>query len=196
MPNGPIIFLDVDGVLADFIGGVGEHLGKRPLYEDPNANLPRGYISIGKIYGTSEEHAWSGDSFGFWTGLKKTYCADQIMNYVNATGLPYYFLTAPSKGEHCVRGKIHWLQKHYDAHRDQIIFTNQKHLLAAPSRILLEDHPDNLSKWNFHGGADIKIYQPWNCMDPADDLIHERFRSRPAQYQEVIERTIQSLSGF
>lgn len=152
-----MIFLDMDGVLANFVQAsieahqrpeTHEQITKWAYYED---------------WGMDAAQFWSECSgVRFWAKLKEYPWAGSL---VAASELiaPTYFLTAPTATARaeCIEGKEIWLV----GSADRMIPTTHKHLLAAPGRVLVDDHEGNISKWIDHGGIGIGLKQPWNSFE-------------------------------
>ena len=149
-----MIFLDMDGVLCNFVEGSLRRHGRSETHDQ---------ISKWEYYldwGITAEQFWEKCSgIGFWSTLKEYPWAGEL--YAAAGYLcDTYILTSPSTtglGE-CIEGKRAWLL----GSPDRIIPTAHKHLLAAPGRVLVDDSTGNIEKWIEHGGIGLGVKQPWN----------------------------------
>src|ERR1039457_3292827 len=107
-----ICFIDMDGVLSDFVAGVcAAH--NRP---DPYANRKPDIFDMEKIWGLSVADFWKPtNSLEFWLDLPKMPDGDAIMDVATSTfGIENIcVLTAPSKDAGCVPGKRQWINQHY-----------------------------------------------------------------------------------
>lgn len=72
-----------------------------------------------------------------------------------------HICTMPMLHDGCIQGKLDWLSKNFPT-LDRPIVTDQKHLLACPNRILIDDRQDSCEKFRAHGGRAIEFPQPWN----------------------------------
>jgi 5'(3')-deoxyribonucleotidase len=69
---------------------------------------------------------------------------------------------------YCMNEKIEWIRRHLPFFNlDNIIFTRLKEELASENRILIDDNPNYLKKWEEHGGIGIafgtsKYTKKWN----------------------------------
>jgi len=127
----PILFLDMDGVIAD--------LGSR-------ANR----ITIEECKGYDDPL--------FWECLPKLPWADALarlcVNYFQV-----YILTTPC-GPASIIGKHNWMKRHYPALSTRMIYTAHKHLLAAPLRILVDDDPGHCARFRESRGIAVEVPNP------------------------------------
>lgn len=111
------VFIDMDGVLADFDRAKLE-------YEE----------SIFLRYPQSTP--------GFFFHLKPMPWAIEAVSIIEAKGHEVFFLTAPStKNPHCWTEKAQWIEKHFGfSYLNKLIITERKELLWAPGRLLIDDY--------------------------------------------------------
>ena len=156
------VFLDMDGVLADFVGGVHRVHGRPNCYDNPS-NLGR--FDIEACWGVSAEEFWEPtDTFEFWNGLDKMPDADAFVDFVCGEFLTsnVAVLTAPSKACACFTGKRAWIERYYPQFKRRIIYGTAKDFLAGPNRILIDDRDRNVEEFAEHGGIGILVPRPWN----------------------------------
>lgn len=130
------VLIDLDGVLADFALHAQNH-GKM---DDQD-----------KVKWNELDHDWWASMPAF-DGAKKFY--DDLATMTNTS-----FLTTPSMGVECFSGKAAWLksfvpERSWSILKDLII-CSKKHLLATPSRILIDDREKNVAEWQAAGGIGI-----------------------------------------
>tara|TARA_B100000686_G_scaffold5267_1_gene5250 strand:- start:5360 stop:5926 length:567 start_codon:yes stop_codon:yes gene_type:complete len=153
--NKPIVYVDMDGVLADFFGGVEKLYGVehwKQLVSDKTKDLKQEVIS--RIQGTD-----------FFKTLPKFPTADELIATVKQfTGGTFSILSSPLRGDHenSANGKKYWLQQNIEA-PNQVIITGRKESYAIDKRtrvpnILIDDRPKNLDRWKAAGGYGI-LYQ-------------------------------------
>ena len=155
MENKPIVYVDMDGVLADFFGGVEKLYGVqhwKQLTSDKTKDLKAEVIS--RITGTD-----------FFATLPEFPNADQLIDMVKKfTGGPFSILTSPLRGDHQNSGKYKklWLDQHIE-NPEQTIITGRKETYAKDKasgtpNILIDDRPINIERWQGAGGYGI-LYQ-------------------------------------
>ena len=149
----PIVYLDMDGVIADFFGGVERLYGVdhwKQLTSDKTKDLRQDVID--RIAGTD-----------FFAHLPKFSSADTLIEMIKKfTGGQYSILTSPLRGDTENSGyyKKVWIGKHI-VKPDEIIVTGRKETYATKNgvpNILIDDRPINIEKWQSKGGYGI-LYQ-------------------------------------
>lgn len=157
-PSCDSVFIDIDGVLADFVGAV---CGVIPEIKQEEVTEWNFY----KKYGLTDEQFWGEiEKYGpaFWANLDLLPLAADLIRFCYGHFSNVYLATSPCKSPTCEHGKKIWIQKYFgSAFRDYFI-TPRKWLLSAPGRILIDDSDDNVSKWNDGGGIGVSLPQPWN----------------------------------
>lgn len=149
----PTVYLDMDGVIADFFGGVERLYGVdhwKQLTSDKTKDLKQEVID--RIAGTD-----------FFAHLPKFPTADTLIDMIKKfTGGRYSILTSPLRGDNENSGyyKKIWIGKNITK-PDDIIVTGRKESYATKngvSNILIDDRPINIEKWRAKGGYGI-LYQ-------------------------------------
>lgn len=162
MANTTLCFLDMDGVLADFEGGICASLGRKSPYLDAASY---GTFDMEKLWNISAEEFWRGTQRnGFWRDLEKTPEADAIVELACSTfGVDNVcILTAPSRDSRCIPEKSQWIAKHYPHLRNNMLFGSAKRFLAGPNRLLLDDRDANIENFYQAGGWGITVPRLWN----------------------------------
>jgi len=151
----PIVYLDMDGVLADFFGGVEFLYGVehwKELTNDKTKDLKKQVID--RITGTD-----------FFAVLPKFPTADALIEMVKKfTGGKFSINTSPLRGDHenSAKYKKVWISNNIQT-PDNIIVTGRKETYAKDKgtgtpNILIDDRPANIQKWQAAGGYGI-LYQ-------------------------------------
>jgi len=151
----PIVYLDMDGVLADFFGGVEFLYGVehwKQLTNDKTKDLKKEVID--RITGTD-----------FFAVLPKFPTADALIEMVKKfTGGNFSINTSPLRGDHenSAKYKKLWIQNNIEQ-PDEIVVTGRKETYAknkgtGTPNILIDDRPINIQKWQAAGGYGI-LYQ-------------------------------------
>ena len=151
----PIVYLDMDGVLADFFGGVEFLYGVehwKELTNDKTKDLKKQVID--RITGTD-----------FFAVLPKFDTADALIDMVKKfTGGKFSINTSPLRGDHenSAKYKKVWISNNIEQ-PDDIIVTGRKESYAKDKgtgtpNILIDDRPINIQKWQAAGGYGI-LYQ-------------------------------------
>ena len=151
----PTVYLDMDGVLADFFGGVEKMYGVehwKQLTNDKTKDLKKEVID--RITGTD-----------FFATLPKFDSADQLIAMVKEfTGGTYSINTSPLRGDHENSGKYKrvWINNNIERPAE-IIVTGRKEsyakdIASGTPNILIDDRPVNIQRWQAAGGYGI-LYQ-------------------------------------
>lgn len=144
------IYLDMDGVLADFfaeyakLAGVttGNYRDIPPAKADP---------TLDKMVGTD-----------FFSRLPKFPTADSLVKLVLKYVKSYNICSSPLRGDHknSEQHKRIWIKNHLNPQPAEIIITGQKerHAVNADGspNILIDDRGSNIANWRAKGGIGIK----------------------------------------
>ena len=151
----PVVYIDMDGVLADFFGGVEKMYGVqhwKELTSDKTKDLKSEVIN--RITGTD-----------FFATLPKFDSAGELISMVKEfTGGNFSINTSPLRGDHTNSSKYKklWIQNNIEQ-PDDIIITGRKESYAKDKasgtpNILIDDRPVNIDRWQNAGGYGI-LYQ-------------------------------------
>ena len=156
MKDKPVVYIDMDGVLADFFGGVEKLFGVAHWKELTGTKDEAGLKQevINKISGTD-----------FFATLPEFPTADQLVTMVKKfTGGTFSILTSPLRGDYENSGKYKqvWIKQHIQ-NPEQTIITGRKESYAKDKasgtpNILIDDRPTNIERWQNAGGYGI-LYQ-------------------------------------
>jgi 5'(3')-deoxyribonucleotidase len=151
------IFVDMDGVLADFDGGVQRWYNITFTEEEKNT-----WEYDYKAHGMTPQEFWSGLTTDFWANLEWTPEGKEIWAMVE--DYKPIILTSPPFSGGGFNGKVEWIKRHLpEVRKDRrIIFTSYKHWNAAPGNILLDDKSDNVYDFRKAGGDAIMVPRSWN----------------------------------
>jgi hypothetical protein len=154
------IFLDMDGVLADFFAEYAVLAGLPPgsSYRDvpPAKNDP----TLNKMVGTD-----------FFYRLPKFASADKLVAMVVKIFGGYSICSSPLRGDHENSGvqKTRWIQANLDPQPNRILIESRKERHATQPdgtpNILIDDRKDNIIKWEAAGGIGIKYQADENGLD-------------------------------
>lgn len=161
-------FLDMDGVLVDFIKGICEaHERDNPYSDAKNA----GSYWLHKIWGISNTKFWEpAQDADFWADLDKTPECDEIISRVEMVfGENVCLLTAPSLAPGCMEGKREWITRNIPRYRDQFLIGSAKEFCGFPGSYLVDDMEKNIVKFQEAGGNGILFPRPWNRLHEHSD---------------------------
>ena len=156
------IYVDIDGVLADFFGGVCDLVGVQ-------ARPPTTFDGLADAFGLSNNALWAqidGAGSRFWSELKPYGWNEELLGICrNIATRGVYIASSPSWHGSSAAGKIEWMTKQFAApgeHYREFMIGPHKHLLAHPWAILIDDSPAKIAAWDESGGLGLLWPQPWN----------------------------------
>lgn len=151
------VFLDIDGVLADFVGGYCELVGRdREELEETWITEHPGCWNLPDVLGCSLDEFWkpiheAGEEF--WLGLDPTDHFDELIDRVESfVGDDWLLVSSPSRCHTSHSGKVRWIKSMFGNRFDRFILTGHKERLAKPSTILIDDSDRNCDKFELCGG--------------------------------------------
>lgn len=179
------IFLDMDGVLTDFVGASLQLHGRA----DAMQNWPLGERDIAKVLNISRTQYWrviDEQGADFWAALEPFPWLAELLE-VSRSFAPITILTSPSIAPSCLEGKVRWLHRHFPKvngrHFMDYLIGNQKHLLAAPRRVLVDDADSNVDSFRAAGGKAILFPQAWN----GNYAIADRMNYVKSEFAALVE---------
>lgn len=160
------LFLDLDGVFADFIGSA---LRVHGLAIDAyKVKTSGGFLRVEDAIGISSEDFWRPiDELGerFWSNIEPYPWAGRLRDELRAVTEPCdvrtIVATHPVPHPGCYAGKAAWVYRHFGPQQKAQIGPD-KHLLGKPGRALIDDSDDVLSLFEAEGGLSVRFCQPWN----------------------------------
>ena len=135
------IFLDLDGVFADF----------NKKFQDLSGTTPEKFLETrkkGHFWGIIHQCEDFFETLELMNGSDKLWSATRDYSPIFLTG-------APSK-KTFQEQKVRWVAKHF-GHEHQVIVLpkKEKAKYASPRSILIDDTPANISDWSLAGGLPV-----------------------------------------
>lgn len=155
------VFLDMDGVLADFFGEWARLDGKDHYKDIDN---PQAKLNLVRQHPS------------FWVNLPKLPHADILINHVMKLFGEYYICSKPLEGDpRSQPGKYAWIKMHLqNAPPAGVILTHNKSMFATDNglvNILVDDYGINVNSWQMAGGIGIK-YEDKNYTHALQELSY------------------------
>lgn len=153
------VFLDMDGVLVDFMSGALKAHGAG------RERLTRGEWDFAKCLGLTQEEFWAKcKGHSYWEGLLPLHDWLDILDVVrNAAGFDrVWLLSSPSHDPGCLSGKYAWLGLHLPGYQRKLILAPDKRPLARPGALLIDDSETNCAGFRAAGGEAFLFPRPWN----------------------------------
>jgi hypothetical protein len=183
IPSDVMIYLDMDGVLADFFAEVSRMKGVNNYREIPPERVKSLIQTI--------------QSTDFFYRLPKFEIADAIINLITDINGKYGIISSPLTGdkENSELQKRKWINKNLHPQPEEIFITEEKQTYALgknkQKNILIDDRGANITKWEEAGGIGIKF------QSDEDDIqkIFEGLTRAEQIYHNEIEFIPQNLSS-
>ena len=167
------IFLDVDGVLANW--NKGAHQVHGLPYDDgpdgyqawPYKRGPEGWdwnkdpkvnLSIAEIFAPM--------GFDFWDQLEWLHGGRELVSYLlTEHGDKLYLLTAPAQTPGAVDGRLSWISREIPELRKRTIICGCKEACAYPGALLIDDCSKNVESFVKAGGHALLVPRPYNTAE-------------------------------
>jgi len=166
------VFLDLDGVLVNFLGSALR--GNNIRAPDP---WPMGVWDMFDAIKVADQIAfWRAfDDEDFWAHLDWMPKGRRILNLLEATlgEDNICLLTSPTYNPGCHNGKMRWIREHMPNYRRKTLIGACKHFCAHPGSLLIDDSPENIEKFKVNGGCGILIKTLWNGHGEDIDTVQE-----------------------
>lgn len=170
------VFLDVDGVLANFRKGIHDAFAKSYNYAtlSPKWNFWEDWpeITFEMVNGIC--------TIPFWINLEWMHDGHDISRMVlnKFQSNQIYLLTTPMPNVESATGRWQWIKEQLPAYYKRTIITQApKHLLARPDTLLIDDKDQNINKFTQAGGRGCLVPRPWNrahfCADRTVEVVKE-----------------------
>jgi 5'(3')-deoxyribonucleotidase len=186
------IYLDMDGVLADFFAEYAQLAGLPPGSSYREIPPAKADPTLNKMVGTD-----------FFYRLPKLPNADNIVKIATKLFGHYNICSSPLRGDHenSREQKTRWIKKHLSPQPRDIIITPRKETYAVQPdgtpNILIDDRKDNIIKWESAGGIGIKYQADEDDLDvilqglrQAVPVIKGRKKHQPQKLTPSLDRSI------
>lgn len=163
------ILVDMDGVLADFVGGVRDLFG----FNEP---WPIGAYDVPTAFGITPQEMWEAidNEFDFWLNLEPLPWLDELLRMLE--GCDWWISTSPSLDPLCAAQKIEWVYRFIGPNFRRYMIGPDKFLMANDETVLIDDSDSNYDKFTDAGGFAVLFPQPWNMNHHLTDrrILHTR----------------------
>jgi len=160
-----IVYVDMDGVLADLFNHVGD-LHKVPHHKHIN---PAQW----------EEFFKNVNAYKLFQELPAFPTANRLLQIVKRYAGGYTILSSPLNFDRAgsIRGKREWLAEHITVPPDNVIFEHEKYKYATQTdgtpNVLIDDFNRNINAWKSHGGIGIKYQADENNLGTVVDGLRK-----------------------
>jgi hypothetical protein len=184
------IFLDLDGVLADWASAAIRLHGLDPA--TVLATWPPGIYELADVLGISGNAMWRPINMArgtFWAKLEPLPWVHDLMHTCMSIA-PTTILTSPSKDPDAASGKTQWLQTMFGADFRDYLIGPAKAACAYRGAVLIDDRDEGCKSFIAAGGHAIVFPQPWNSEHAVVPWIE---REGPAGYVRDRMRRVEEM---
>lgn len=163
----PHLYLDMDGVQADFFGA----WAKRHNVDHWKA-ITNKENEINILAHSTPEQVYD-----FFAGLEPLAGGQQIISWLHKNKIPFTVLSAPLRGpyaDYSKKAKRDWLDQHNPGTSGNAIFTSKKFNYAITNgvqNVLVDDFGPYLQKWSDAGGIAVKHEDEFEVPNAAEQTI-------------------------
>jgi 5'(3')-deoxyribonucleotidase len=153
-----IFYVDMDGVLADFVGGSLKLHGKHI----PPAEV--GWDFWQQVGFDDWRAFWEPlENEQFWAELEPLPDGMELFRHLERiVGHERIGILSSGLCPGSCDGKRDWLRKHLPKYEEHAIFCTKKQLCAAPCKLLIDDHDANIDAFRKAGGFAFTVPRSWN----------------------------------
>jgi len=160
------ILLDMDGCIADFLGGACKFHNKPYAGHphDPDNQVEQTSWDIEPIFQMTAPELWEPLGYEFWRDLEPLPWCHEIVALLNARfgEENICLLTSPIRTDGCIDGKMAWIRKHVPQFRRRFLIGPAKQFAASPRHCLVDDHHKNIEVFKEAGGHTFLFPAPYN----------------------------------
>ena len=164
-----VCFVDLDGVLVDFVGPALRLHGKDLAPLEVRWNFPE---QVGFTRETLGQF-WDALDQPFWRSLPWTHEGRDLLRGVEAAFADRVsLLSSPCLTPGCLEGKREWIDLNLPReYGRRYLLGAPKHLVAGPGKVLIDDHEEHVDRWVARGGVGVLVPRPWNRRRAECDLL-------------------------
>jgi 5'(3')-deoxyribonucleotidase len=196
------IFIDMDGVLSNWLDAACESLGIDVKNKEIRQKT-KGGIWLDQMGFFTEEEMWNiitAEGTDWWANLPIYPWATRLINKMKEFG-EIHFLTSPGLCEMAPTGKVQWIMKFFGKeYLRQLIIAKHKYMCAGPDRILIDDSERRLKEFVDAGGYGFLWPCPFSIEDGdigVDDTIEKiimKIRGINKQYSRSSVRVMAEVT--
>jgi hypothetical protein len=165
----PHLYLDMDGVQADFFGAWSKRSGV-----DHWKAIADKESDINQLANSSAKEVYD-----FFHDLAPLSGGMKVISWLKQNKIPYTVLSAPLRGPYkdaSVKAKIDWLNKYHPGSAGNAIFTDKKYKHAMDggvANVLVDDFGKYLNAWKEAGGIAVKHEDQYEDPDTGSHTIEK-----------------------
>jgi 5'(3')-deoxyribonucleotidase len=160
----PRIYIDLDGVLADFPQAASDLFGKPNPYVTPPYTSTQN-VNMEEIFEMSTEDFCEPMGYDYWLNIKPYPDAMHVVQLAESVvGEDNVFIaTAPVMTHGCSDGKREWVHRHLGfEYLTRTYIGKKKYGYAHEHAFLIDDQHRNIDPFREYGGSTFLYPRPWN----------------------------------
>lgn len=156
----PQIFMDMDGVIADFFRGSIAWHGKE--FDIVNARWD--FMDQLGFDGPEDPAFWTPlENTHFWRNLEPHEDGFELLHRcMDRFGVENITILSSASVRHSTDGKRDWLDRYFPELKKGAMFSTEKWRAVAPCKLLVDDYYRNITDFCKKGGHGLMIPRPWN----------------------------------
>lgn len=165
----PHLYLDMDGVQADFFGAWSKRSGVNhwKAIADKEAEI------------NQLAHSKAENVYNFFRDLAPLRSGMQVLRWIKQNNIPFTVLSAPLRGPYSaasIKAKKDWLDEYNPGTSNNAIFTQDKFKYAMKDgipQVLVDDFGKYLNAWSGAGGIAVKHEDEYEDPDSGQNTIKQ-----------------------
>lgn len=187
------IVLDCDGILADCLGYITQHLGTKYNTDFSAESWQEQDFREWPQYKKEDEEYFQ--SSGLCLNFKPYPGAANFVEELHRRDLEVIYCTSPYRGSPTwTYDRTKWLAREFGADRKSIIFASTGMKKFVSGYTLIDDHPVNCTTWSEHNKQPAILFnRPWNKKFREEENFKHRhfsFQASPVFYPAAINEDI------
>jgi 5'(3')-deoxyribonucleotidase len=154
-----MIYLDVDGVIADFVGGAMKVHGVHIPPKEIKWNF---FLDMGFQHENDPAFWGPLNNVEFWENLEPLDDGMELAKWLLKEHGDHVTLCTAANRPEAAEGRRRWVNKYFPELFEGIIFSRQKWRMAGKDKLLIDDNDDNIEAFYNKKGHTITIPRPWN----------------------------------
>jgi len=183
------VFLDLDGVLVDFMGGVHKWYGLPYSYEDYPYEINKWDCLPPKSFKRSANEFWCDLPPNLWANLDWTLDGKEILKEIEKFVPKEQICLFTSRSmPQSAFGAVAWVATNLPQYRKRLLIGDKKEFCAHENSLLIDDANHNVDAFIKEGGRTILIPRKWN-------RAHEKDGTAVAKVAEVLQSLEAQIAG-
>lgn len=181
------IFLDMDGVLADYYGGISRAFGREPW--PYSCRLGDWNFFKGEPFHLTDSDVAPRMDRAFYANLD--WLADGSELVAGCASIVgernVFLLTSPWDTPGCHEGKVDWVKRHMPDYRKRLLIGSAKEACSFPGAVLVDDSEVNCAKFEAvkNPGRAVLLPRPWNARHAESGLGRGEVRNLVGVLEEI-----------